>query len=86
MELAEPKPLVTPRRAVVLFVSLLLGLMAFGSLARVVSGLRASNECMADRPGVRLGWSEQRVTLFPPGVECVYLNRQGEVVGRNRYP
>jgi hypothetical protein len=85
VELVEPKPLVTPRRAVVLFLGLLFALIVFGFGARVVQGDRASRDCSAGAPRGRLS-SERTVTLFPPGVECVYLNRRGEVVGRNRYP
>jgi hypothetical protein len=85
MELVEPKPLVTLRGAVVLFLGLLVGLVVLGSATRVAWGVRTSSECMAGAPSGLLS-SEQRITLFPPGVECAYLNRRGEVVGRNRYP
>ena len=89
VELVEPKPLVTLRRAVFLFLGLLFVLIVLGFGTRVAWGVRVSSECMARTHSWRLDSTkqrEQRITLFPPGVECVYLNRRGEVVGRNRYP
>jgi hypothetical protein len=81
---AEPKPLVTLRGAVVLLFCFLAGLVALGSLTRIAWGYRLSEECMRDQPDWRLERASS-VTLFPPGVECVYLNR-GEVVKRTTYP
>jgi hypothetical protein len=83
--LVEPKPLVTLRGAVVLFLCLLVGLVVLGSGTRVVWGAMLSDECLTDRPDWRLT-SATHITLFPPGVECVYLTDRGEVVGRKRYP
>ena len=84
VEVVEPKPLVTLRGALVLLLCFLVGLVVLGSGARVVWGARLSDECMRDSPDWRLE-SARRITLFPPGVECVYLNR-GDVVRRVRYP
>ena len=84
MEQVEPKPLLTLRGALVLFLLFLGGIVLSGSLARVAWGAQLSDECMRDSPDWRLE-SERRITLFPPGVQCVYLNR-GQVVRRVRYP
>jgi hypothetical protein len=84
VEMVEPKPLVTLRGAILLFLCFLVGLVVLGVGARVAWGARLSDECMRDSPDWRLE-SSRRITLFPPGVECVYLNR-GAVVRRVRYP
>ena len=83
--MVAPKPLVTLRGAVVLFLFLVVGLVVLGSGTSVVWGALLSDECMTDRPD-RILQSESHITLFPSGVECVYLTDRGEVVGRKHYP
>jgi hypothetical protein len=84
VEVVEPKPLVTLRRALALFLGLVVVLIVLGFGAMAVQSERAAVECMARAPSWRVETTVE-IKFFPPGRECVYRNRRGEVVGRSRY-
>lgn len=86
VELVEPKPLVTPRRALVLFLGLILASIAVAYGAVFVQGERALTDCSMRGPGRPTSYStESDFNFFPPRWNCVFRNDQGEVVGRTDY-
>jgi hypothetical protein len=83
VELVEPKPLISPRGLVVLFLGFLLVLFVgwFGLIA--VQGEKALTECAMQRhPPTQ---TTVVFTFFPPGYDCVYLSDRGQVLGRSRW-
>jgi hypothetical protein len=84
VETVQPKPLLTLRGALFLFV-LTFVLVVFGWFVLAFGGERGLSEC-GDRAPQWHNTVERDFTFFPPGFDCVFLNDRGEVVGRVRAP